>query len=449
MKLLRTLSILVFIVFPLLGHAQVVVKNLRLWRAPDHTRLVFDLNRPIKHRLFSLSAPYRIVIDMEDAVLRSELPRVDAKQDAILRGVRSGRPGGKTLRIVLDLHKEARPRTFVLKPNKRYGHRLVIDLYPKADRRPKLIHKPPRKTHGTLIIAVDAGHGGDDFGAVGRRGTVEKEAVLKIAKYLKDYINAEPGMRAVMIRNGDYYISLYKRTAKARRNHADLFVSIHADYFPKRKVRGASVYALSQRGATSSQAKILADKENAADLFGGVRLSDKDDLLAKVLLDLSMTQTISDSLEFGDDMLRTLKRSGPIHLPNVEQAGFAVLKSPDMPSILIETAFISNPKDEKRLRSAREQRYIARSIFRGIKRYAAKGKIKKIVIAKKPKKKTRKRTHKKGKQRQHIVKRGDTLSEIAVQYGVTLKALRKANGISGHIVRIGKRLRIPASRKGG
>ncbi|HEC13355.1 MAG TPA: AMIN domain-containing protein [Acidiferrobacteraceae bacterium] len=449
MKLLRTVSILGLVAFPLLGYAQVAVKNLRMWRAPDHTRLVFDLSRPITHRLFSLSDPHRIVIDMENAVLRSELPKVDAKQDAILRGVRSGRPDGKTLRIVLDLHKEVRPKTFVLKPNKRYGHRLVIDLYPKAKRRPKLIPKPPHKTHGTLIVAVDAGHGGDDFGAVGHRGTVEKEAVLKIARYLKGYINAEPGMRAVMIRNGDYYISLYKRTTKARRHHADLFVSIHADYFPKRGVRGASVYALSQRGATSSQAKILADKENAADLFGGVRLSDKDDDLARLLLDLAMTQTISDSLEFGNDMLRTLKRSGPIHLPNVEQAGFAVLKTPDMPSILVETAFISNPKDEKRLRSATEQRHIAHSIFRGIKRYAVKGKIKKIMVAKKPKKKIKKRVGKKGKQRQHIVKRGDTLSEIAVQYGITLKALRKANGITGHIVRIGKRLRIPAGRKGG
>lgn len=409
---------------------QVTVQNLRLWRAPDHTRLVFDLSAPLKHSLFTLRNPERIVVDMQGAVLAGDLPAVAAEDGRFLLGLRNGRPKPDTLRIVLDLKRQARPRTFVLPPNDRYGHRLVIDLYDPAATRPKVADEARPRGHDKLIVAVDAGHGGEDFGAVGRRGTREKDAVLAIARYLRDEINRDPGMRAVMIRDGDYYISLRRRVAIARRHHADLFVSIHADYFPQRHVRGASVYALSQRGATSAQAKILADKENASDLFGGVSLNDKDDLLAKVLLDLSLTQTISDSLEFGRDILGALRAAGPIHLARVEQAGFAVLKSPDIPSVLIETAFISNATDESRLRSRRHQRRLARAIYEGIRRYAARGKIKQVTVA---------------RARHHVVRRGDTLSEIAQRYRVSVAALKRANGLEGSRLRVGQRLLIPAT----
>ncbi len=428
--------ILVFflLLLPSLSHASVALTNLRMWQAPDHTRLVFDVSAPLQHRLFALENPDRIVIDMENAVLSGTLPARDY-DGPFLRSVRSGRPDAKTLRIVLDLKRAVRPRTFVLKPNKVYGHRLVIDLYDQAARTAPVATRRSRPDDSLLVVAIDPGHGGEDFGASGRRGTREKNVVLAISRDLREIINRTPGMRAVLTRDGDYYVSLYGRIARARQKNADLFISIHADAFRDRSVRGSSVYTLSQRGASSAQAKILADKENAADLFGGVSIADKDDLLAKVLLDLSMTQTISDSLEFGGDVLRALKRSGRVHIPRVEQAGFAVLKSADVPSILVETAFISNPDEERMLRSRKHQRRIARAIFGGVERYAAKGKIKPITVASNP-------------PRRHVVRRGDTLSEIAERYNVSLRALRKANNIRGSVVRIGQVLRIPSMGAG-
>ncbi len=434
MKPAYWIVLLFLLAFPIPSHAEISVKNMRMWRGPDHTRLVFDLSGPLQHRLFGLKDPDRIVIDMERAVLREPLPALDFN-GPFLSGVRSGRPARNTLRIVLDLRKPTHPRTFVLKPNKLYGHRLVIDLFAPGKRESAVVPTPAKIGTKELVVAIDAGHGGEDFGAVGRNKTREKDVVLGIARYLSRLVNAAPGMRGILTRNGDYYISLQGRVRAARRQRADLFVSIHADYFPRSRVTGASVYALSQRGATSTQAKILADKENAADLFGGVSISDKDDLLAKVLLDLSMTQTISDSLEFGTDMLSALGRVGPIHISRVEQAGFAVLKSADVPSILIETAYISNPRQERLLRSRSHQRKIARAIFRGIERYLARGKIRKVIVA--------------SKGRRYVVKRGDTLTHIARRYRVSLATLRSANGIKGNLLRIGEVLNIPATETGG
>jgi N-acetylmuramoyl-L-alanine amidase len=278
-------------------------------------------------------------------------------------------------------------------------------------------------------VAVDAGHGGEDFGASGAGKTREKDVVLAIARDVKRQIDATPGMRALLIRDGDYYISLQDRVRKARAHGADLFVSIHADAFPQRKVRGSSVYALSQRGATSAQARFLAEKENAADLFGGVSLGDKDDLLAAVLLDLSITQTISDSLIFGADVLKELGGVGHVHIPRVEQAGFAVLKAPDVPSILVETAFISNPTEERMLRNPASQKRIATAIAKGITRFVARGKIQRLQTA---------------AERRHVVQPGDTLTGIARRYDVSLNALRRANGLDGSLLRVGQKLLIPA-----
>ncbi len=372
------LFLLPVLVFPGAGYAAAVtVQNLRLWRAPDHTRLVFDLSGPLEHRLFSLKNPDRIVLDLDNAVLRGSLPAVETG-GPLVRSVRSGRFGTNTLRVVLDLHRAVHPRTFVLKPNDVYGYRLVMDLYGDSAKEAAPARPQPRAPK-EIVIAIDAGHGGEDHGAVGRHGTREKDAVLAIARELERMVRAAPGFRAVMTRKGDYYVSLRGRVEEARRQRADLFLSVHADYFPDRSARGSSVYALSQKGASSEAARWLANKENASDLIGGVSLSDKDDLLAKVLLDLSMTQTISDSLDLGGDLLGELGQVGAIHIRNVEQAGFAVLKSPDIPSVLVETAFISNPKEESLLRNKAQQQKIARAIFDGVKRYVARGRVKKTL----------------------------------------------------------------------
>ncbi len=427
--------------------APVSVKNLRQWRAPDHTRLVFDLSAPLEHRLFTLRDPHRIVIDMDNARLLGQLPKLDGS-GPLLAGVRTGRPNAKTLRIVLDLKAETRPRTFVLKPAGQYGHRLVIDLYDakameEETKRamvgagkdaPSAPTKTPlaRPVRRELVIAIDAGHGGEDPGAVGRRyRTREKKVTFAVARELKKLIARAPGMRPVMIRKGDYYIGLRERFRKARRYKADVFISIHADALPRRRAYGSSVYALSERGATDAIAKFVADKENASDLIGGVSLNDKDDLLAKVLLDLSQTKTIQDSLILGQDILSELRYVGPIHLSRVRQAGFTVLKAPDIPSVLVETAFISNPSEEKKLRTPAFQRKLARGIFKGVKRFVVRNGFTapRRVAASTP--------------REHVVRPGETLSTIARKYDVRVDALRFANNIAGNKLLVGRRLRIP------
>jgi len=416
--------------------ATVSVQNLRMWRAPDHTRLVVDLSGPLEHRLFVLKQPDRIVIDMDNGRLLGPLPDLDL-DGSMLSSVRTGRRSDGTLRVVLDLKREVRPRTFVLKPYGQYGHRLVIDLFDVSaveEQRP--IEKTSRSDTAPqrgLIIAIDAGHGGEDPGAVGRRyRTREKEVVLAIARELADLVRATPGMQPLLIRDGDYYLGLRERYRKAYRNQADLFISIHADALRTGRARGASVYALSERGASDRLAQILADKENASDLVGGVSISDKDDLLAKVLLDLSKAATISSSLELGADVLAAMREVGPVHRDKVGQAGFAVLKSLDIPSILVETAFISNPAEEKKLRTTSYRRTLARAILKGVERYVARRKppapLQQIADA---------------GPRVHVVKRGDTLSAIARKYDIHIDALRFANGLRGSTLKVGHKLRIP------
>jgi N-acetylmuramoyl-L-alanine amidase len=373
------------LILPFAADAAVAVQNLRQWQAPDHTRLVFDLSGTLEHRVFTLTEPDRIVIDMDDAELAGALPELDYT-GPLLAGVRTGQPESGTLRIVLDLKTAAQPRTFILGPAGPYGHRLVIDLLdsknavaeepkPAAETETPRESKRPTKPAApkVFIVAIDAGHGGEDPGALGRRyRTREKDVTLAIARELARLVSQKPGMRAVLIRDGDYYLGLRSRFYKARAQRADLFISIHADAAPGRQAFGSSVYALSEKGATDAMARLLAEKENASDLIGGVSLNDKDDVLAKVLLDLSHTKTIQDSLMFGGDLLTELRRVGPVHASRVRQAGFAVLKAPDIPSVLIETAFISNPAEEKKLRSQKFQRELAQGIFQGVQRYAVR-----------------------------------------------------------------------------
>ncbi|MFQ5936206.1 MAG: N-acetylmuramoyl-L-alanine amidase [Acidiferrobacterales bacterium] len=414
--------------------APVTVQNLRMWRAPDHTRLVFDLSGPLTHRLFVLSNPHRIVIDMENARLQGELPNLDFSGPR-LTGVRTGSRGDQQLRVVFDLKQATRPRTFVLKPYGQYGHRLVIDLYDVGAAARTQRSQPARARRSEAIVAIDAGHGGEDPGAIGRRyRTKEKNVTLAIARELKKLVNAAPGMRAVMIRDGDYYVDLRQRFTKARRHEANIFISIHADALPGRRTRarGVSVYALSKRGASSMLAKTLADKENASDLIGGVSLNDKDDVLAKVLLDLSQTATIGSSLTLGADVLYELRRVAPIHLDTVQQAGFAVLKAPDVPSVLIETAFISNPAEEKKLRSRPYQRKLARAMFNGVRRY-----LKRDTRATPSKGVISNSGH------IHVVQPGETLSGIARAYRIHEDALRFANNLRGSQLQAGRKLIIP------
>ncbi|MEW6330074.1 MAG: N-acetylmuramoyl-L-alanine amidase [Pseudomonadota bacterium] len=422
----------------------VTVQHMRVWRAPDHTRIVFDLSGPLEHRLFVLQDPHRIVVDMDNARLEEPLKDVDTG-GPLLGAVRVGQPEEGPLRIVLDLKAETRPRSFVLTPAGPYGHRLVIDLHdvkatqqenaaPAPNQTSPIVTAPPAPRE--RIVAIDAGHGGEDPGAIGRRHrTREKDVTLAIARELARLVAREPGMRPVLIRDGDYYVDLKSRYVKAWRHRADVFVSIHADAVPGRQANGSSVYVLSEKGASSVMARVLADKENAADLIGGVSLNDKDDMLAQVLLDLTHNKTKQDSHSLAGDILDELHDVGPVHMRHVAQAGFAVLKSPDIPSVLIETAFISNPSEEKKLRSPAFQQKMAAGIFRGIKRHLARRPAPAPVPVQ--------AAMADEKSREYVVRRGDTLASIARQYNIHVDALRFINDLQDADLPVGLRLRIP------
>ena len=386
------------------------ISSARVWPAPEYTRLTLEAPLPIQYSLSTVKNPDRVVIDLEHVLLTPELEKLGDKidsSDPYVRAVRIGRYKPGILRLVLDLKNEAVPQAFILKPVGNYGHRLVLDIYPvvppdplmaflnenknlglsddpvsdKADSNAVMngntragtmsAKKTKSRTARLVTVAIDPGHGGEDPGAISRSGTNEKDITLAIARKLKAKIDREPNMRAALTRDGDYFISLPMRLVKARQWNADLFVSVHADAFIKPHAKGSSVFALSERGATSAAARWLAKKENEADLMGGVNLDIKDPYLKQTLLDLSQTATISDSLKLGKEVLSEIGDINHLHKNDVEQAGFAVLKSPDIPSILVETAFISNPDEEKKLKDAAYQEKLAEAIVAGIKRYFA------------------------------------------------------------------------------
>lgn len=373
------------------------IASARLWPAQEYTRVIFEASSPIEHQLVVLRDPNRVVVDLARIVpsqALDELPSRVQRSDPYIGAIRIGRPSEGFLRVVLDLKTQVRPQVFSLKPIAEYGHRLVIDLYPLTPIDPLMAllqsegfdaadatapTKPSdARNHATrklpsrrITIALDPGHGGEDPGAIGRRGTYEKNVVLAIGRKLAHVLDATPNMRVMLTRNDDFYVPLAERVRKARRVQADLFVSIHADAFRDASAHGSSVFALSEHGATSAAARWLAQKENAADLIGGVDLGVKDAALARTLLDLSQTAQISDSLKVGQEVLEGLGTHNALHRGTVEQAGFAVLKAPDIPSILVETAFISNPDEELKLRSASQQQRFAESIADGIHRYFA------------------------------------------------------------------------------
>lgn len=435
--------LLLFLSLPVQAQ-QVEVRGARVWTAPDQTRLVVDTAATVSHKIFPLDNPDRLVIDIPDARLKGKLPAVNA-DEPMLSGMRSGIREGDDLRLVLDLKQPVRAKSFVLQPNVKYGHRLVVDLVPagkgasgKADAKgskPHLsINRGPKKARD-VVIAIDAGHGGEDPGAIGAKGTREKEVTLAIARKLAQLVKKEPGMRAVLIRDGDYYIRLRKRIKLARKLKADLFVSIHADAFRDRRVSGSSVYTLSHRGASSEAAKWLADKENSADLIGGIDLSENDNLLATVLLDMTQNATMEHSRVAAKKVLANLKSVGAVHNGSVQKAGFVVLKSPDIPSMLVETAFISNPTEEKRLRSAAHQTKLAKAILGGIKSY----------FKSYPPPGSRLASNENNSSRRHVINSGDTLLEIANQYDVSLNSLRSVNRLEDDRIRVGQVLTIPGS----
>ncbi|HEX4884573.1 MAG TPA: N-acetylmuramoyl-L-alanine amidase [Casimicrobiaceae bacterium] len=378
-----------FLASAVLAAAPTRVTDVRLWAGPEGTRLVLDLTAPARHEVFTLENPHRVVIDLANAELamKQGLP---AGQGPV-KSVRSGPQPNRGLRIVLDLSSKLAMKSFVVGPDGSAGHRLVVELpagapaaAPASTSAPapvavagKAADAPdPVKTLAVaaakgrdLVVAIDAGHGGQDPGAIGRSGTREKDVTLAIARKLAAKINAEDGMRAVLIRDGDYFITLRGRSRKARELGADMFISVHADSVQNRGVSGSSVYVLSLRGATDEASRWLAERENAADLMGGVSLDDKSDVLASVLLDVTQKEAVSNSVEAADSVLASLRRVGSVHGTRVKHAGFMVLKSPDIPSMLIETAFISNANDERRLRDATEQDRIAQAIHSGVKNY--------------------------------------------------------------------------------
>lgn len=365
------------------------IMAVRVWPAPDYTRITIEHDQPIRFSQMLVHDPERLVVDLEGVELNSvlaSLPDKIAEADPYIKLIRAGRNRPGVVRLVIELKAEIKPQLFALQPVAGYGHRLVVDLYPLVPQDPLMAllegkESPPAANDARLpqpeiarlvTVVIDPGHGGEDPGAVGRGGSYEKNVTLSIARRLKAKLDAEQNIRSLLTRNADFFVPLQQRVAKARQVRADLFVSIHADAFVKPTASGSSVFVLSENGATSSAARWLAQRENAADLIGGVNLGVKDPHLARTLLDLSQTATINDSLKLGKDILGELGRINTLHKGHVEQAGFAVLKAPDIPSILVETAFISNPEEERRLVDEDYQDRLADALLSGVKRYFAK-----------------------------------------------------------------------------
>ncbi len=416
-----------------------VIQGVRTHEAPDYIRVVLDTSKASTYTILELNNPYRIVIDVKGAKPSSGLSLNSTKELTHIKGLRGGRREDG-YRFVVDAEVGFKPKAFTLTPIAPYGHRLVTDLYfpknaakAKTEKNPRPAPAPVTKGRD-VMIAVDAGHGGEDPGALGPRQIQEKHVVLQIARRTVNEIKRQKGFDAFLIRDGDYYLGHRQRTALARDRRADLFVSIHADAFKQASVTGASVYTLSDRGATSETAKWLAERENQSDMLGGVgnvSLDDKDPMLAQVLLDLSMDGNRSQSIQVGEAVLRNMGSVTKLHKKQVEQAAFLVLKSPDMPSILVETGFISNPGEAKKLAQASHQLKLSKAITAGITEFMRANPPPATWIAERR------------EEIRYTIGRGDTISEIAVRYGVSTSALKKRNRLSSDRIRVGQTIYIP------
>lgn len=419
------------------------VENIFVVEDDSSTKIVFNLKDKAKYDAFRLANPNRIVVDINQTALQARIPTV-SRYHELVKNIRSSKRQNKARRFVIDTRGKTNYEVYRLKPNKKFSHRLVVDIKKSATQQAKVTASKPKvqrvststkssstvkSSHRDIVIAIDAGHGGQDPGASGKHGTKEKDVVLKIAKKLKRLVDKQPGMRGVLVREGDKYISLRGRINIARKAKADMFISIHADAYRNRSVKGSSVYVLSERGASDEAAKWLADKENAADLIGGVSINDKETTLAKVLLDLSQTATIESSAYVADNILSEIRKVAPVHKKSVQHARFVVLKSPDIPSLLVETAFISNPSEERRLNTSSYQNKLAKAMLKGIKAYFQSNPLPDTVVAQ--------------KDQSLKVRPGDTLSALADAYQVSVSQLKNYNSLKSDRLFVGQVLQIP------
>jgi len=412
-------------------------------RLSDHegkTRVVLDMTASAKPKLMTLRNPNRLVIDLPGFSVASNAKIATGR--GVVRSIRTATQANGDLRVVLDLSETAKASESRLAPGGGYGHRLLFDLSTSSQRTARKTFTEAAGAGRDVVVAIDAGHGGKDPGASGRKGTREKDVVLAIARKLAKRVNEQPGMKAVLTRDGDIFLNLRDRMVRARNNGADLFISIHADAVDSAQPRGASVYVVSDKGATSEAAKLLADRENAADLRGGVNLGDQEDMVAQALLDMYRDLTEAGAEKAGKEVLQELGGVGKLHRSEVQRAGFVVLKSPDVPSILVETAFISNPTDEKNLRSSAHQQKVADAILRGVVDYFNKAPPEGTLLAQKGPQKVQGPA---GGSQKHVIARGDTLSGIAYRYNVSLRNLRSANGLRNDRIRVGQVLSIPTT----
>lgn len=421
------------------AQAAVSVQAVRVWRAPDHTKMVLDLSARASHKIMLLSNPERLVLDLSEVQLRTGLENVDLK-DSPIKSIRSGIRNGHDLRLVLDLRAAVKPRSYLLAANDEYGERLVVDMYDAGTSKPvvKKHAQTARSTKRDIIVAIDAGHGGEDSGAVGANRILEKNVVLQTARQLARLFDGARGYKAVLIREDDYFVPLEERRNLARKANADLFLSIHADAFNHASARGGSVFSLSPSGATSTFAKALAARENKADFIGGFKVpaqGDKD--LHFVLVDLALTGSIEAGERAGHKVLNAMQGVMTLHSKRLERANFSVLRSPDIPSLLIETGFISNPEEARKLNTAGYRAQIAQSVFNGVSAYFEDLRPEGTYIAW--------RAAQPRQFNQHIIAPGDTLSGIAQRYKVSLQQLKSHNGLNGNAIRIGQKLNIPAS----
>lgn len=407
------------------------IKNVRVWPAPDSTRVVFDLSKKPDFKYFSLNSPNRLVIDFKNsknvAALMSAI-----KADKRVKKIRSSTAKNKTsTRLVLELAENYRVSAFPLAPAGQYGHRLVIDLY---DKQSKVVAKHDNsKGKRDIVIAIVAGHGGDDPGSIGAAGTYEKRVTLNIAKKLAKLIDRKKGLKAVMIRSGDYYVSHDRKPKLARKNKADLLISIHADAFTSPKPSGASVLVQSTRRADSEFARWIQNREKNSELLGGAGETikkTKDDNLAIALADMKKEYTMASSYNFAEHVIKQLKKVTKLHKKKPERLSLAVLKSSDIPSVLIETGFISNPQEEKRLNNANHQQKLAKAIYTAVDHYFSRNPPDGSLYAA-------------NRVREHKVSRGESLSVVAQRYKVSVRQLKSANNLKSNVVRIGQTLKIP------
>jgi N-acetylmuramoyl-L-alanine amidase len=439
--LLRSLAGLGLGVAPLALWADSGVQRLRMSVDGQTTRLVFDMEGPADYSIFTLESPHRVVVDLAGARALGPL-EVAPNPRSLVEGVRYAQRNGSDLRVVLDLRAPTEQHSFVLLPAQGSPHRLVLDLTERLYSVPvvQVVPDPrsdtpalrPRESLREVIVAIDPGHGGHDPGAIGPGGTREKDVVLQIARRLAERVEREPGMRPVLVRSGDYFLPLRERISRARAAQADVFLSIHADAIQDRRVQGSSVYILSERGASSEAARFLAQRENSADLrLGGVPIESKDDSLTTVLLDLAQSGSLEASHSLATRLISEMHRVGKVRKPEVERANFAVLRSPDVPSVLVEAAFISNPSEERKLRTESFQNSLADAILTGLRAYFAVHAPPGTIIAE-------------GRRDQHIIRPGETLSVIADRYRLSVADLRAVNDLPNDRIFAGQVLQIPS-----